>query len=46
MTAGLLLVNNNKCPYDNALAETRQLFGKNKKLPLIHFLRRYVEQFV
>jgi hypothetical protein len=46
MTTGLLLVNNNRCPYDNALAETRQLFGKNKKLPSIHFLRRYSEYFV
>jgi hypothetical protein len=36
----------NPSAYDNALAETRHLFGKNKKLPSIHFLRRYVEQFV
>jgi hypothetical protein len=36
----------NSSAYDNALAETRQLFGKNKKLPSIHFLRRYIEHFV
>ncbi|MHC4458247.1 MAG: hypothetical protein ACYS0I_14400, partial [Planctomycetota bacterium] len=36
----------NRTAYDNALAETRQLFGKNKKLPSIHFLRRNSEYFV
>jgi hypothetical protein len=36
----------NRAAYDNALAETQRLFGKNKKLPSIHFLRRYGEQFV
>jgi hypothetical protein len=36
----------NRSAYDNTLAETRQLFGKNKKLPSIHFLRRYSEYFV
>jgi hypothetical protein len=36
----------NRSAYDYALAETRRLFGKNKKLPSIHFLRRYVKHFV
>ena len=36
----------NATAYDNALAETQRLFGKQKKLPSIHFLRRYGESFV
>jgi len=36
----------NRTAYDNALSETRRLFGKNKKLPSIHFLRRDSEYFV
>jgi hypothetical protein len=36
----------NRTAYDNALAETRHLFGKKKKLPSIHFLRRHSEYFV
>jgi hypothetical protein len=36
----------NRNAYDNALAETQRLFGKTKKLPSIHFLRRYSKHFV
>jgi hypothetical protein len=32
--------------YNNALAETQRLFGKHKKMPSIHFLRRYSEFFL
>ena len=35
----------NRSAYDNALADTQRLFGKNKKLPSIHFLRRYSEYY-
>ena len=36
----------NSAAYDDALAETRRLFGMNKKLPSIHSLRRYSAYFV
>ena len=36
----------NKGAYDEALAETQRLFGKHKKMPSIHFLRRNSEFFL
>ena len=36
----------NSDAYNNALADTQRLFGKHKKMPSIHFLRRYSEFFL
>jgi hypothetical protein len=36
----------NREAYNNALAETQRLFGTHKKMPSIHFLRRYSDFFL